>query len=116
MTAQPIAPRATPLVTIERGTLTGIEGDAFGASTELVYLRDDLDEAAGGETTRALEAALRVANLPPLARELIQAALLAEIAEDAAIRRATERRHRAHSHTRSVAGRIELALTGGQRA
>lgn len=117
MTAQRIAPRATPLVAVERGHLTGIEGDAVGASTELVYLRDDLGEAASDENNRALEAALVALDNGDIAltRQLIRFALAIELREEAAVERATERRHRAHSHTRSVAGRIELALTGKGR-
>lgn len=98
--------------------LTGIEGDAYGASTELVYLRDAIEDGASHDDDHdaCLEAALLVPGLPPLARELIQRAQAADRREDAAIyERATERRHRAHAHTRSIAGRVELAVTARTR-
>jgi hypothetical protein len=109
-TSEPTAVSKVPQ-SIQRD-LVAIEGDAYGASVQLVYQRDDLAEACSDENNRALEAALRVEGLPPLARELIQAALAIEIAEDAAARQAEQRRSQIHGHTRSAAGRIELMLTG----
>lgn len=113
----PNASRTTPLDRDERGTLTGIEGDAFGASTELVYLRSDLDDAESDQNNRDMEAAIRAldAGDTVLARSLMVRALAVEIEEGAAVERAKERRHRAHSHTRSIAGRVELALTARGR-
>lgn len=113
------APRATPLVALERGRLVAIEADAYGASAELVHQRSDFEDAAthDDEHDAALDAALRVDGLPPAARELIQRAMAADRREDTAIYdRARRRRGRAHGHARAIAGAVEHALTGRQRA
>ena len=92
-----------------------IEDHGYGAATNLVHLRDDLAEAANPENNRLLERALRVAGLPPLARELIQAALLVEIAEEQAVARARLSRDYAHIDVKAINGAVELAITGRQR-
>lgn len=107
--------RAPCPVIVDRGHLIAIEADGFGASTELVYQRSDLAEAASPENNLALEAALKVPGLPPLARELIRHALTIEIAEEAAVARAARHREVAHGHTRRIAGGVERALTGRGR-
>jgi hypothetical protein len=91
--------------------LAAVESGLFDATCELVYQRDDLVEACSDINNRALAAALRVEGLPPLARELIQVALAAEDAEDAAVRRAERRRAGAHGYQRDAIGRIEVLLT-----
>jgi hypothetical protein len=89
--------------------LQAVEGDLFGASAELVHQRADLEAAASPENNSLLERVLRIEGLPPLARELILAALAIERDEDAAILRARERRARAHAYGRRAAGRVEQA-------
>lgn len=89
--------------------LQAVEGDLFGASAELVHQRADLEAAASPENNSLLEQVLRIEGLPPLARELILAALAIECDEDAAILRAMQRRARAHGHQKRAAGRVERA-------
>ena len=73
---------------VHRQIIAEIETLAFEASAELTHQRGDLAAARSDANNAALAAALQVAGLPPLARELIQRALVAENAEDDAIRRA----------------------------
>lgn len=92
--------------------LIDVESDLFSASTEAVYQRNDLAEAATDENNRLLEAALGVEGLPPLAREYIERALAIERGEDAAVRRAERRREVFHGYTRSAGGRVDGLITG----
>lgn len=94
--------------------LVRIEDDIVEASCELTYQRDDLIEAANPENNRLLEEALLALQRGDvvLARQLIRSALDIENAEDAAARRAQQRRDDAHAFTRSAAGRMETVLVG----
>lgn len=107
--------RRRPLVTAPAAVaaLVDVEGDLFGASIELIHQRDDLREAAGDENNKALRRALRALDEGDvsLARDLIRAALFAEDAEDAAIRRAEQRRDAAHGHQKAAAGRVERLVS-----
>jgi hypothetical protein len=111
-TLRPV-PKPIPIV---RGhvarALVAVESDLFDATTELVHQRADLVEAASPENNALLERVLRIEGLPPLARELIRAALFIEQAEDAAARRAERRRAAAHDFDRSAIGGCERMLTG----
>ena len=114
--ARTVPPRShtpvTPLVGGQARLAVAAENDTIEATCELVYQRDDLAEAGSDENNRLLAAALRVAGLPPLARELIQRALHLDHGEDAAVRRAQERRDAAHGFTQSATVRLEELLTG----
>lgn len=108
---------AAPVARPVRRVLMRIEAVAYEASAELVHQRGHFEEAQAhdAEHDALLDAALKVDGLPPYARDLIVRALHADDREDAAHRRADQRREAAHGYTREIAGRVELTLTGRTR-
>ena len=99
--------------------LTAIEGEAFAASTELVYVRehhaeyDRLDVQRDGLVHRLIAAAAQGDTRS--VRVLAAQVYAADRACDAAVERASTRRDLAHHHTKRIAGAIELTLTGATR-
>lgn len=99
--------------------LTAIEGEAYAASAELVYVRehhdeyDRLDSQRDGLVHRLIAAASQgdTRSVRVLAAEVYAA----DRACDEAVERAGSRRDMAHHHTKRIAGAIELALTGASR-
>ena len=99
--------------------LTAIEGEAYAASAELVYVRehhdeyDRLDSQRDGLVHRLIAAASQgdTRSVRVLAAEVYAA----DRACDEAVERAGSRRDMAHHHTKRIAGSIELALTGASR-
>ena len=99
--------------------LTAIEGEAFDASAELVYVREHHDEYDRLDSRRdglvhALIAAASSGDTR-LARTLAPQVHAADLSCDAAVRRAGTRRDRAHAHTKRIAGAVETVLTGRTR-
>ena len=99
--------------------LTAIEGEAYAASAELVYVRehhdeyDRLDSQRDGLVHRLIAAASQGDTRS--VRVLASQVYAADRACDEAVERAGSRRDMAHHHTRQIAGAIELALTGASR-
>ena len=99
--------------------LTAIEGEAYAASAELVYVRehhdeyDRLDSQRDGLVHRLIAAASQgdTRSVQVLAAQVYAA----DRACDEAVERAGTRRDMAHHHTRRIAGAIELTLTGVSR-
>jgi hypothetical protein len=93
--------------------LVAVESDIIEASCELVYQRDDLIEASSPVNNRALRVALAALDRGDLAmvREQLLIAIRVEDEEEAAARRAEERRLGAHGFTRSATRRVETLLT-----
>jgi hypothetical protein len=100
-------------------TLRAIEGQAFGASLELVRQRDDLCEFDSVDAARdahlaAAERAIAVGDAS-LARLHIAEAQRLDDEADAAVSRAQVHRETAHGFTRAIAGTVEITLTGRSR-
>ena len=99
--------------------LTAIEGEAFDASAELVYAREHHDEYARLDPHHdsLLDSLIAAASSGDtrLARTLAPQVHAADLACDAAVRRAGTRRDRAHAHTKRIAGAVETVLTGRTR-
>lgn len=99
--------------------LTAIEGEAYAASAELVYVRehhdeyDRLDSQRDGLVHRLIAAAAQGDTRS--VRVLATQVYAADRACDEAVERAGSRRDMAHHHTKRIAGAIELALTGASR-
>ena len=96
--------------------LTAIEGEAFDASAELVFVRehhaeyDRLDSRRDGLVHRLIAAAAQGDTRS--VRALAPQVQAADRACDEAVRQAGSRRELAHGHTRRIAGAVERTLTG----
>ena len=99
--------------------LTAIEGEAFDASAELVFVRehhaeyDRLDSRRDGLVHRLIAAAAQGDTRS--VRALAPQVQAADRACDEAVERASTRRAAAHTHTKRIASVVETVLTGRAR-